>query len=107
MISTLEESWPLSPDADFDPDDKDDQDTWNSRYGIRRILDLIYVEPATAFSLRDPNDIFEPGSFVLRHPDLDFQNILVNDYGYVTGIINWEGYMAVPRCVGYASIPDF
>ncbi|KAH4208657.1 hypothetical protein HBI95_093570 [Parastagonospora nodorum] len=107
MISTLEESWPLTPDADFDPDDKDDQDTWNSCYGIRRILDLIYVQPAIAFSLQDPDDIFEPESFVLRHPDLDFQNILVNDDGYVTGIIDWESCMAVPRCVGYASVPDF
>jgi len=107
MISTLEESWPLIPEVDFDPDDKEELDIWNGCIGIRRILDLIYVQPAIAISSPFPDDIFEPESFVLQHPDLDFQNILVDDDGYVTGIIDWEGCMAVPRCVGYASVPDF
>jgi hypothetical protein len=46
-------------------------------------------------------------TFVLRHDDLDLQNILVDDDGNVTGIIDWDGCAAVPRCVGYSSMPTF
>lgn len=53
-----------------------------------------YAEPADEY-------------FVLRHDDLDLQNILVDSHGNVTGIIDWDGCMAAPRCVGYASLPTF
>ena len=43
--------------------------------------------------------------FVLTHPDLDFQNILVADDGTITGLIDWDGVAAVPREVGCAQYP--
>ncbi|KAF2677620.1 hypothetical protein K458DRAFT_395887 [Lentithecium fluviatile CBS 122367] len=46
-------------------------------------------------------------SFVLRHTDLDMQNLLVSDDGTVTGIIDWNRVMAMPRCVGATAIPVF
>ncbi|KAF2751323.1 hypothetical protein M011DRAFT_483258 [Sporormia fimetaria CBS 119925] len=49
----------------------------------------------------------EKQSYVLCHPDLDLQNILTDEDGNVTGIIDWEKALAVPRCVGYASLPLF
>jgi hypothetical protein len=58
-------------------------------------------------SKHNPLDNVEPETFVLRHPDLDLQNILTDEEGNITGIIDWEGCMTVPRCVGYASYPEF
>ena len=43
--------------------------------------------------------------FVLSHPDLDVQNILVADDGTITGLIDWDGVAAVPREVGCAQYP--
>ena len=43
--------------------------------------------------------------FVLTHPDLDVQNILVADDGTITGLIDWDGVAAVPREVGCAQYP--
>lgn len=43
--------------------------------------------------------------FVLTHPDLDAQNILVAEDGTVTGLIDWDGVAAVPREVGCGQYP--
>ena len=43
--------------------------------------------------------------FVLTHPDLDVQNILVADDGTITGLIDWDGVAAVPREVGCGQYP--
>ena len=43
--------------------------------------------------------------FVLTHPDLDLQNILVADDGTITGLIDWDGVAAVPREIGCAQYP--
>lgn len=45
------------------------------------------------------------GNFVLTHPDLDVQNILVAEDGTLTGLIDWDGVAAVPREVGCAQYP--
>ena len=38
--------------------------------------------------------------FVLSPPDFDSQNILVDDQGNVTGIIDWDLVQTLPSCVG-------
>ena len=38
--------------------------------------------------------------FVLAHPDLDLQNILIDKYGNVTGLVDWDGVTMVPRSIG-------
>ncbi|KAL9071454.1 MAG: hypothetical protein Q9161_004171 [Pseudevernia consocians] len=45
--------------------------------------------------------------FVLAHPDLDSQNILVNNDGSLAGIIDWDWIAAVPHCIGPQSLPKF
>jgi len=99
----LEESWPAIPE--YDPDV--DQDALNMVSGIRKIIDMLHDHPTVAVSKKDPADADENETFVIRHPDLDLQNILVDDDGNVTGIIDWDNCLAVPRCIGYASLPDF
>ena len=43
--------------------------------------------------------------FVLAHPDLDIQNILIAEDGTLTGVIDWDGVAAVPREVGCTQYP--
>ncbi|KAL5342911.1 hypothetical protein BJX70DRAFT_394351 [Aspergillus crustosus] len=50
----------------------------------------------------------EEKKFILSHPDFDIQNIIVSKTdGSLLGIIDWDGVIAVPRCVsgneGYPS----
>ena len=41
-------------------------------------------------------------SFVLAHPDLDLQNVLVDEHGNITALVDWEGVSTVPRPLGCA-----
>ncbi|KAL2023919.1 hypothetical protein VTK56DRAFT_696 [Thermocarpiscus australiensis] len=45
--------------------------------------------------------------FVLCSPDFDSQNILVDDEGNVTGLIDWDHVQTVPPCVGYSCYPSW
>lgn len=45
--------------------------------------------------------------FALAHPDLDSQNIFVNNDGSLAGIIDWDWISAVPHCIGPQSFPKF
>lgn len=49
----------------------------------------------------------EPEQFILWHDDLDLQNIIVDHRGNVLGIVDWDGCMAVPACLGHTSLPTF
>ncbi|KAH6894197.1 hypothetical protein B0T10DRAFT_558352 [Thelonectria olida] len=44
---------------------------------------------------------------VLAHPDLDMQNIIVNENGELQGIIDWDGVCMVPRSMGNRSYPKW
>ena len=67
--------------------------------GMSKVLDMVF---AHAIFNSTRND-----SFTLRHSDLDTQNILVDDNGNITGILDWDGSLSMPRCVGHASVPHF
>jgi hypothetical protein len=43
--------------------------------------------------------------FVLSHPDFSFQNILVDDNGTITGIIDWDDVAVLPRQGAAATYP--
>ncbi|KAJ4337327.1 hypothetical protein N0V95_008376 [Ascochyta clinopodiicola] len=67
--------------------------------GTAKLLDIIFAHPVFHST---------PGStFALRHSDLDTQNILIDSSGAITGILDWDGSLAMPRCVGHASVPRF
>jgi hypothetical protein len=47
-------------------------------------------------------------TFVLRHDDLNFQDIFCDPNTVeVTAIIDWKHCATAPRCIGYASSPIF
>ncbi|KNG83254.1 hypothetical protein ANOM_008263 [Aspergillus nomiae NRRL 13137] len=53
----------------------------------------------------EPSD--ELGAFVLAHPDLDVQNVLVSRDGALQAIIDWDGVGVVPRSVGNERFPSW
>jgi hypothetical protein len=103
MTAGTDTKWPNTHTSDFD----EYPDTENMFFGIRKVLDILYAHPLIATSTISPLSTEEPESFVLSHPDLDFQNILTDEEGNVTGIIDWEGCTTMPRCAGYSAVPDF
>jgi hypothetical protein len=45
--------------------------------------------------------------FVLTHPDLAIQNVLVKDDGSLAGLIDWEGVCTFSLCLGNESFPSW
>ncbi|KAI4680357.1 uncharacterized protein J4E84_008005 [Alternaria hordeiaustralica] len=80
-------------------------DTWEEddgreERGVRDILYFIFYHQSVFRG--------QPGeTFTLHHDDLDLQNILCDDEGNVTGIIDWDNAMAAPRCIGATAVPMF
>jgi hypothetical protein len=72
--------------------------------GIRKILFIILSTPAFTASKAHPA---ARETFILRHDDLDLQNILTDDDGNVTAILDWSDTTIVPRCIGPAALPMF
>jgi hypothetical protein len=71
-----------------------------SSAGNRKIMEIVFTQP-----------VFNPTNshktFTLHQNDLDLQNILVDRDGNVTGIIDWDGAYAAPRCIGASAVPKF
>ncbi|KAK2872136.1 hypothetical protein FQN49_002527 [Arthroderma sp. PD_2] len=45
--------------------------------------------------------------FVLSHPDFDIQNVIVSEDGKLQGLIDWDGVVTVPRCLGNERYPSW
>ncbi|KAJ4375662.1 hypothetical protein N0V86_007195 [Didymella sp. IMI 355093] len=103
MTAGIDTKWPNKHTPDFD----EYPDTENMFFNIRKVLDILYSYPLITTSTISPLSTEEPESFVLSHPNLDFQNILTDEEGNVTGIIDWKGCTTMPRCAGYSAVPDF
>ncbi|KAF2115083.1 hypothetical protein BDV96DRAFT_493595 [Lophiotrema nucula] len=105
LVPQLDEDWnPMQYAGKYAPGTKaHEYHMWCM--GIRKFLDIIFATlPFTSSKLPDQ----EEESFVLRHPDLDLQNILTDADGNVTGIIDWDNCLTAPRCVGCtAAVPIF
>ena len=54
-----------------------------------------------------PKTLDTPQSFSLGHPDYNYQNILTDDEGEITGIIDWDGVETCPRALGFAGYPSW
>lgn len=57
--------------------------------------------------IQNSPDLDSYSRFVLCPPDFDSQNILVDDKGNVTGIIDWDLCRTMPPHLGYASYPGW
>lgn len=45
--------------------------------------------------------------FVLTHPDTNLHNILVNEEGRVSSIVDWDGVETSPHSTGNRAYPRF
>lgn len=54
-----------------------------------------------------PKALDTPKTFPLGHPDFNYQNILTDDEGEITGIIDWDGIETCPRALGFACYPSW
>ncbi|KZS90768.1 hypothetical protein SISNIDRAFT_457371 [Sistotremastrum niveocremeum HHB9708] len=61
------------------------------------------------FAAQIPNAEHDGPPFVIRHPDLDSQNVVIDpSTGELRGFINWDGVSTtVPRGCGFASYPSW
>jgi hypothetical protein len=75
--------------------------TYRRSSGIRHILNIVFSQPVFEETLSDRE------TFTIHHNDLDLQNILVDEEGNVTGIIDWDKAFAAPRCIGASAVPIF
>lgn len=69
-------------------------------HGIYKLLRLF-------IDLFPSADYAQEPEFVMSHPDLDLQNILVSPEGELRGVIDWDGVGTVPRCVGNERYPSW
>jgi hypothetical protein len=93
--TALNETWPDSQRESIDRDAND---------GRRHIMEAMLASGPFNKSLYE-DDTKE--TFVSRHNDSNFQNIMCDPTGHITGIIDWDKCRTVPRCFGYASVPLF
>lgn len=88
-------------------DPANDPDSFQEKIRQARLFNGLALFCDAAYSAfpgpKLPTDV--PETFVLNHPDLDFQNIYIDDKGAIVGIIDWQGTCTVPRPVGFASVP--
>ena len=68
--------------------------------GLNKLLRLFIEWVPEEYSAGAP-------AFVLTHPDLDIQNVLVSEEGTLRGLIDWDGVAAVPKCIGNERYPSW
>ncbi|PTB65132.1 hypothetical protein BBK36DRAFT_1122360 [Trichoderma citrinoviride] len=79
-------------------------------YSRETLLDTVYGKAKAKIMevIMGFLSIFDsPPGFVLCLPDFDSQNVLVDDQGAVTGLIDWDLVQTMPRCMGYARYPGW
>ena len=54
-----------------------------------------------------PKTLDVPQTFSLGHPDFNYQNIITDDEGEITGIIDWDGAETRPRTLAFARYPSW
>ncbi|KAI1668044.1 hypothetical protein Ptr902_12214 [Pyrenophora tritici-repentis] len=108
LMSGIEVRWPIAATVEDmsignngEEQTEEDRVNRNRGRGMHKMINMIFQCPPFAAP--------EAGNerFVIRHPDLDLQNILTDEEGNVTGIIDWHEAVTAPRCVGPAALPLF
>jgi hypothetical protein len=106
LSTVVEDRWPANMTLSHisgDDDDEEDIKGLSQLRGMHKIIDIIFSCPP--FSSKSSTE--EKGTFVIRHPELDLQTVLTDDEGNVTGIIDWNGAVTAPRCIGFSALPHF
>jgi aminoglycoside phosphotransferase (APT) family kinase protein len=54
-----------------------------------------------------PEYMFSGGKSYIRHPDMNWQNIFVDDDANITAFIDWDGVDTSPMSMGFAAYPSW
>ncbi|KAI9875617.1 MAG: hypothetical protein M1830_008204 [Pleopsidium flavum] len=73
--------------------------------GVGKLLSLLI--DYLPFSSKSTAATDPPETFVLSPPDFNFRNVLVDESGKLTGILDWDNVRTVPRYAGWASYPPW
>jgi hypothetical protein len=73
----------------------------------RRIADSPMLAVLQLFLSALPDNTLDGPPFVLCHPDFDSQNVLVDEDGVITGIIDWDNVYIGPRQGAAAAYPSW
>lgn len=90
------EKWP----GPFDRDVRERAQI-NGKYALYSIL--IDYMPFSELT----TDVGDLEYFVIAPPDFDWQNVLVDEHGNVTGLIDWDVVKTTPRFTGWAALPNW
>ncbi|KAL8829409.1 MAG: hypothetical protein Q9170_006184 [Blastenia crenularia] len=70
------------------------------RQGQHKLL-YLFINWFFQATPKDPSEL----GFVLTHPDFNVQNMIMGQDGSLRGLIDWDGVVAVPRCIGCEEYP--
>jgi aminoglycoside phosphotransferase (APT) family kinase protein len=73
----------------------------------RRIADSPMLAVLQLFLSALPDNTLDGPPFVFYHPDFDSQNVLVDEDGVITGIIDWDNVHIGPRQGAAAAYPSW
>lgn len=71
--------------------------------GSRALLDMII----SSLPLSTERTSSTRETFALSLPDFDSQNIMVDEHGHLTGLIDWDNAGTVPRFLGFSTYPGW
>ncbi|RJE18339.1 hypothetical protein PHISCL_09328 [Aspergillus sclerotialis] len=71
--------------------------------GSRALLDMM----VSSLPLSTEGASSNRETFVLSLPDFDSQNVMIDEQGNLTGIIDWDHVQTVPRFLGFSSFPGW
>ncbi|KAJ7778650.1 kinase-like domain-containing protein [Mycena maculata] len=72
-----------------------------------RTTDIADLQLLRTFAGMLPDAALDGAPFFLSHPDFNYQNILVDADGDVTGLIDWDGATVGPRQSAFARYPSW
>ncbi|MCJ1470984.1 hypothetical protein MMC07_009632 [Pseudocyphellaria aurata] len=80
-----------------------EKDSHPMAVGCRELLDRMIA--SFPLSLDEALDVSSHETFVLTAPDFDSQNFIIDEQGNLTGIMDWDHVLTMPRCLGYCRYP--
>ena len=82
-----------------------ERDSHPMAVGCRELLARMIA--SLPLSVEESLGVCQDETFVLTAPDFDSQNIMIDEGGNLTGIIDWDHVQTMPRCLGYCRCPEW
>ena len=82
-------------------------DRKDNLFGVKRLMEIMIdaIDSIEKNKNLQDDKLKKAGRFVLRHPDLDSQNVLISEEGALLGLLDWDGIRTAPQKFGFAAFP--